>query len=672
MRELGAEHLDWQAGRSPGPSYRGRDPAPAPAIAASGADARAPALLEGRARRAARAARPPCRRSSSRTAGRSTRSRARCGGRRSPGSARERAGPHAVVCVSETERRRGEAAGIRARWDVVPNGVDVRALLPASAEDRAAARASASSSPRARSSSASAGSAGPRARTSSSRHGRACSSGCRRRGSCSSAAGLTSRRSRRSGRRASIFAGERTDVPDWLAAADVVAAPSRWEGMSFAMLETMASARSLVITDVPGAQDALGEGAAGIVPLGDRQALASAIVTRLLDPGLAAEEGAAAPRAGRARPRPPRHDHGPRPTSTRRLLRLRCRPRGREAGGRAMRIDYLIRAHTAPEQLARLVERLDDGDVRFYVHVNRLTDDEIFEAMQRPARRPRATSSGSPASPAAGAASASWRRRSSGSRRSWRRRPPRPRAAALRPGLPAASRRAEIDALPRGAPRTELPPSLPPARRSSGRARAAGSTASATRTSSGSATGRGCCGCPIPPPLPAGLEPYGGIGALGALRPDARVAHRFVAERPERPELLPPHEDAGRDLLPDDPAELAARGDASTTSSSTTSTGAPAARTRRRSTAADLPQLRASGKLFARKFDAGRRLGDPRPARPGAGRVSLKTVILAGGFGTRLSEETTVRPEADGRDRRAPDPLAHHEALRGPRRATSS
>jgi hypothetical protein len=48
-----------------------------------------------------------------------------------------------------------------------------------------------------------------------------------------------------------------------------------------------------------------------------------------------------------------------------------------------MRIDYLIRAHTAPEQLARLVKRLDEGDARFYVHVNRLTDDPTFEAMQR-------------------------------------------------------------------------------------------------------------------------------------------------------------------------------------------------------------------------------------------------------------------------------------------------
>ena len=42
----------------------------------------------------------------------------------------------------------------------------------------------------------------------------------------------------------------------------------------------------------------------------------------------------------------------------------------------------------------------------------------------------------------------------------------------------------------------------------------------------------------------------------------------------------------------------------------------------------------------------------------------MKAVILAGGLGTRLAEETEVEPEADGRDRRKADPLAHHEALR--------
>jgi Core-2/I-Branching enzyme len=48
-----------------------------------------------------------------------------------------------------------------------------------------------------------------------------------------------------------------------------------------------------------------------------------------------------------------------------------------------MRIDYLIKAHKAPEQLVRLVQRLDEGDVRFYIHVNSLTDDETFTAMQQ-------------------------------------------------------------------------------------------------------------------------------------------------------------------------------------------------------------------------------------------------------------------------------------------------
>ena len=91
-----------------------------------------------------------------------------------------------------------------------------------------------------------------------------------------------------------VFAGSRSDVPDWLAAADVVAAPSRWEGMSFAMLEAMASGRSLVMTDVPGARDALGADAAGIVPVGDQRAIAAAIIARLLDPELAAAEGSTA------------------------------------------------------------------------------------------------------------------------------------------------------------------------------------------------------------------------------------------------------------------------------------------------------------------------------------------------------------------------------------------
>lgn len=207
----------------------------------------------------------------------------------------ERAGArwaHAVACVSESERRRGEAAGIRAHWEVVPNGVDVRSLLPASDEDRAAARRALELPD------------GPLVVC----LGRI----CRAKGQdqlveawprvlervpdarlvlVGGGPDLEQVRSLPADR--VLFAGERTDAPAWLAAADVVAAPSRWEGMSFAMLETMASARSLVMTDVPGARDALGDHA-GIVPLGDLPALADAIAERLLDPAFAAKEGAAA------------------------------------------------------------------------------------------------------------------------------------------------------------------------------------------------------------------------------------------------------------------------------------------------------------------------------------------------------------------------------------------
>ena len=91
--------------------------------------------------------------------------------------------------------------------------------------------------------------------------------------------------------------GARDDIGDWFAAADVVVAPSRWEGMSMVLLEAMARGRSIVATDVAGAREALGTEAGEIVPVEDARALAEALVERMLDPGLAAEEG----KAGRRR-----------------------------------------------------------------------------------------------------------------------------------------------------------------------------------------------------------------------------------------------------------------------------------------------------------------------------------------------------------------------------------
>jgi glycosyltransferase involved in cell wall biosynthesis len=90
-----------------------------------------------------------------------------------------------------------------------------------------------------------------------------------------------------------LFAGGVDDPRPWYAAADVVAMPSRWEGMALVQLEAMASARCLVATTV-GAVSAVPTGVpAGAVPVGDVDALAAALVVRLQRPELAAAEAAA-------------------------------------------------------------------------------------------------------------------------------------------------------------------------------------------------------------------------------------------------------------------------------------------------------------------------------------------------------------------------------------------
>ena len=197
---------------------------------------------------------------------------------------------HVILCVSDSERQRGEAARIPANWHVVPNGVDVQELRPG---DRAQARQKLGLEE------------GPLVVC----IGRICAAKGqdvlvetwpRVTGRVPDAQlvlvgeGEDAEKVRKAAGDGIVFAGQREDAADWLAAANVVAAPSRWEGMSFAMLEAMALARSVVITDVPGARDALGQDSAAIVPLDDRRALAAAINVRLLDPAIAEEEGIAA------------------------------------------------------------------------------------------------------------------------------------------------------------------------------------------------------------------------------------------------------------------------------------------------------------------------------------------------------------------------------------------
>jgi glycosyltransferase involved in cell wall biosynthesis len=90
------------------------------------------------------------------------------------------------------------------------------------------------------------------------------------------------------------FVGEREDVPEWLAAADVVAIPSRWDGMSIALLEALARGKSIVATDVPGVREVLRGDAGAVVAVENTTELAAALTGRLLDPGLIEAEGAAA------------------------------------------------------------------------------------------------------------------------------------------------------------------------------------------------------------------------------------------------------------------------------------------------------------------------------------------------------------------------------------------
>ncbi len=90
------------------------------------------------------------------------------------------------------------------------------------------------------------------------------------------------------------FLGDRSDVPALLAAADVFALPSQWEGQPLILQEALRAARPIVASDVGGVRDLTGDSAALLVPPGDPQALSEAILAVLDDPGLAAGLGAAA------------------------------------------------------------------------------------------------------------------------------------------------------------------------------------------------------------------------------------------------------------------------------------------------------------------------------------------------------------------------------------------
>lgn len=104
--------------------------------------------------------------------------------------------------------------------------------------------------------------------------------------------------------------GRRADVLADLQASRVFALPSGCEGVPTAMLEAMAAARPVVMTDVGHIRGAVEDGVEGfIVPPGDIAALTARLRTLLTNPKLAAAMG----RAARARV----HAHDPRVVAAR-------------------------------------------------------------------------------------------------------------------------------------------------------------------------------------------------------------------------------------------------------------------------------------------------------------------------------------------------------------------
>jgi glycosyltransferase involved in cell wall biosynthesis len=200
-----------------------------------------------------------------------------------------------LLCVSESEAERGRAVGIRSTTVVVPNGVDLdRFPTHDDGQARAAARLRLALP------------TGPLAVC----VGRVCRQKAQDvvldawprvaravPGAMLAIVGDGPDRAALAARAVPgvQFVGQRSDVVDWLTAADVVVQPSRWEGMAVTVLEAMASRRSLVVTDADGMVEAVGEGgerAGAMVPIDDPEALAARVAERLSDPLLAAREGA--------------------------------------------------------------------------------------------------------------------------------------------------------------------------------------------------------------------------------------------------------------------------------------------------------------------------------------------------------------------------------------------
>lgn len=199
-----------------------------------------------------------------------------------------------ILCVSEDERRVGSAEGVRAEFRVLPNGVDLASFTPPTPGDRAVARLRLGLGDE------------PLAVCLGRLHRqknqtalldvwpevRATVPGARLAliGDGPDRAELAAR-----GIEGVELVGQTQDARSWLAAASLAVQPSRWEGMSLSLLEAMAAARSVVVTDVAGMREVVVDGVGAVVAPDRPRELLNAIALRLSDAALADAEG----RAGR-------------------------------------------------------------------------------------------------------------------------------------------------------------------------------------------------------------------------------------------------------------------------------------------------------------------------------------------------------------------------------------
>ena len=87
----------------------------------------------------------------------------------------------------------------------------------------------------------------------------------------------------------------RTDVPELLHAIDAYCLPSRWEGLSIALLEAMAMAKTIIATPTDGTTEVITNEENGIIiPFNDTEALAQAICRMAEEPDMGHRYGEAA------------------------------------------------------------------------------------------------------------------------------------------------------------------------------------------------------------------------------------------------------------------------------------------------------------------------------------------------------------------------------------------